>query len=444
MTQLTVPNPQDLQGQVLYDPSGEGIGVIEGVYLDNQTRTPEWAAVRLGPDALALVPLAEASPAGDAGVQVEFSRATVQRAPFQLTSLDNEVTEDTEQLLYRYYEGIDDGSGSGSAAAEGAREVVDTARDEAAEVAATARDEATDVVETAKDEAADVASSAKEQATEVVSSAKEEAASVVERAKEQTAEVAEVATTEAREMVETTRSELESQAEVQLEQIAESLHRLAGQALALARGNPEQAGPLADLVGRTGEQLQSVATDIEDRGAAGLLSDTQRVVRQRPRAAIIGTAAAVVAGAKIMGTPAGERLKEKIAPLKEQAVEAGKNVAEELKPLAQQRAERVKQVATQAADQVKQEAQGTVEDVKGTAKQSGQTVKRTAKQSATAVKATTKQSATSAKSNARSAASPPAKRRPPAVKGTAVKRTPAPAAAPTPRPRRPRTATPVG
>ncbi|MGH9265017.1 MAG: PRC-barrel domain-containing protein, partial [Acidimicrobiales bacterium] len=63
MTQLTMPNPQDLQGQVLYDPSGEGIGVIEGVYLDNVTRTPEWAAVRLSPDALALVPLAEASPA---------------------------------------------------------------------------------------------------------------------------------------------------------------------------------------------------------------------------------------------------------------------------------------------------------------------------------------------------------------------------------------------
>ncbi len=38
MTQLTVPNPQDLQGQVLYDAGGDGIGVIEGIYLDNATR----------------------------------------------------------------------------------------------------------------------------------------------------------------------------------------------------------------------------------------------------------------------------------------------------------------------------------------------------------------------------------------------------------------------
>jgi cell division septum initiation protein DivIVA len=433
VTQLTVPNPQDLQGQVLYDVNGEGIGVIEGVYLDNQTRTPEWAAVRLGPDSIALVPLEEASPS-QGGVMVEFDRATVQQAPFHLTSLDNEVTEDTEQLLYQYYEGAAPGDASGNGTVDAAREVAATAKEDAAEVAATAQEEAADVAATAKEEAADVASSAKEQATDVVSTAKDQAASVVETAKEQTSEVAEVATAEAREMLDTTRTELETQAEVQLAQIAESLHRLAGQTLALARGNPEQAGPLADLVGRAGEELQSVAVGIEDRGSAGLLSDAQRVVRQRPRAAIIGTAAAVVAGARLMGTPAGERLKERIAPLKEQAVEAGKSVAEELKPLAQQRVERVKKVATEAADQVKQEAQGSVEDVKGTAKQSGETVKRSARQSAAAVKGTAKESAAAVKGTARGSATT-ARKTPPAVKGTAVKRPPA---------RTPRTATPVG
>ena len=423
MTQLTVPNPQDLEGQVLFDASGEGIGVIEGVYLDNATRDPEWAAVRLGPEALALVPLSEAS-STRGGVQVEYDRDMVLAAPFRLTTLDNEITEDTEQQLYRYYEG--DGNGSAPAVVEEAQEALDTAKDEAADMAATARDEAADVAATAKEEAADVASSAKAAASDVVSTAKEEAASVVDLAKEETAEVAQVASAEAREMLETTRTELETQAEVQLAQIAESLHRLAGQSLALARGNPEQAGPLGDLVGRAGQELQTVAVSIEERGSSGLLSDAQRVVRQRPRAAIIGTAAAVVAGARLMGTPAGERLKERIAPLKEQAIEAGKSVAEELKPIAQQRAERVKAVATQAADQVKQEAQGTVEDVKGTAKQSTQTVKRTAKQSATTVKGTAKQSATAVKQTAKRStprvtapapAKAPARRRtaPPAV-----------------------------
>jgi hypothetical protein len=179
--------------------------------------------------------------------------------------------------------------------------------------------------------------------------------------------------------------------------LSDFLRRTAGQALALARGNPEQAGPLGDLVGRAGEELQSVAAGIEERGSQGLLEDTQRVVRQRPRAAIFGTALAVVAGARLMGTPAGERVKEKLAPLKEQAVEAGRSVAQELKPIAQEKAERVKAVATEAADQVKQEAQGTAQDVKGTAARSARTVKGTATQSATVVKRTAKQSGTTVK-----------------------------------------------
>jgi cell division septum initiation protein DivIVA len=406
VTQLTVPNPQDLQGQVLYDVEGQEVGVIEGVYLDNATRALEWAAVRLGPEALALVPLGEASSASG-GVKVDYDLDTVLDAPFQLTALDNEVTEETEQLLYRYYSGDADGGGGESTATSvvgEAPEVLSAAKEEAVDVAATAKDEAADVAATAKDEAAQVVSTAKAEAGEVVATAMEEAAAVVGMAKEETAEVAEVAAAEAREMIDTTRTELESQAEVQLEQIAESLHRLAGQALALARGNPDQAGPLGELVGRAGQELLTVAGGIEERGSAGLLSDAQRVVRQRPRAAILGTAAAIVAGARLMGTPAGDRLKERLAPLKDQAIDAGRSVAEELKPIAQQRAEQVRAVATSAVDQVKQDAQGTVEDVKGTATRSAKTVKGTAKRSATTVKGTAAQSTSSVKRTAKAAA----------------------------------------
>lgn len=384
--QLTVPDPQDLQGQTLFDVAGEGIGVIEGVYLDNFTRRPEWAAVRLDADAVALVPLGNASPA-PGGVRVDYDLDMVLQAPFKLTALDNEVTEETEQMLYRYYEG---GNGSAPAAAYEAAEVLGTAKEEAADVAATA-----------KEEAADVASVAKAQAQDVAASAKEETTAVAGLVKEETAQVAEVATAEAREMLDTTRSELESQAEIQLEQIAESLHRFAGQALALARGNADQAGPLGDLVERTGQQLRSVAAGIDEKGSAGLLTDAQRVVRQRPKAAIIGTAAAVVAGTRLMRTPAGERLKDRLAPFKEQAIEAGKSVAGELKPIAQQRAEHVKAVATSAVDQVKQDAQGTVGDVKDTATRSARTVKGTANKSTTTVKGTAKQSSTTVKGTAK-------------------------------------------
>ncbi len=394
---ITMPNPQDLQGQMLFDVSGEGIGEIEGIYLDNVTRRPEWAAVRLDADALALIPLSTASPA-QGGISVDYDLDMVLDAPFQLTALDNEVTEETEQLLYRYYEG---GGSSQPAVVQEASEALDTAKVQAADVASTAKEEAADVAATAKAEAADVAASAKAQAQDVVSTAKDEATAVVGMVKEETAEVVEVAAAEARELVETTATELESQAEIQLEQIAESLHRVAGQALALARGNADQSGQLGELVGRAGREMRTVASGIDEKGSAGLLADAQRVVRQRPRAAIIGTATAVVAGARLMGTPAGDRLKERLAPLKEQAIEAGKNVAGELKPVAQQRAEQVKAVATSAVDQVKQDAQGTVDDVKGTAAKSARTVKGTAKRSATAVKGTAARSSTTVKGTAK-------------------------------------------
>jgi hypothetical protein len=397
VTSLTLPKPVDLQGRTLFDATGQGIGTIEGVYLDNVTRAPEWAGVRLGPGALALVPLSGAS-MGPSGVRVDFDRATVLAAPHRLTGLDSEVTEETEETLYDYY------AGGGSAGGDDGTGKVGEAVDVAKDVAVDVKEQAADVAGTARDEAADVAGEAKEQAADVVASAKEQASSVVATAREETAEVVHQASSEARELLGTTKTELQTQAETQLEQFAETLHRLAGQALALARGNADQSGQVGELVGRAGRELQSVAADIRANGSAGILEGAQRTVKQRPRAAIIGTAAAVVAGAKLMGTPAGERIKERLAPLKEQAIEAGRSVADELKPVAQQRVENVKAVAARAADEVRQEAQGTAEDVKQTATQAGKTVKGTAKRSATDVKGTAKRSAATTKRTARAAA----------------------------------------
>ena len=392
MTQLTIPNPQDLQGRTLFDASGEGIGTIEGVYLDNLTRYPEWAAVRLGPDALALVPLAEASLAAGR-VQVSYDRFTVLSAPHALAGLDSEVTEETEEDLHRYYANGSSSNGRVDEVKEAAADVKDQAAGAAAQVAGEV-----------KEQVADMAGEAADMAGEVATNAKEQAASVVEVAQEETVEIAHQASAEARDLLETTKTELEEQAEAQLAQVAETLHRLAGQALALVRGNAEQAGPVGDLVARAGEELQSVAISIDAKGSPGLLEDARRVVRQRPRAAVIGAAAAVVAGAKLMGTPAGERLKERLAPLKEQAIEAGRSVAEEMKPVAQQHVGQMKAVAAQAAEQVRHEAQGTAEDVKATATGAGKTVKGTARRSATEVKGRARQSSATTKSTVRRAA----------------------------------------
>ncbi len=391
---VTMPNPVDLQGRTLFDVLGDEIGVIEGIYLDNVTRAPEWAAVRLGPEALALVPMADAAMVTGGDLQVAFSCDAVFGAPHQLTGLDNQVTEATEEQLYGYYGSVD-GTSSDGEFFDGTDPAIE---DRAANAVNEAKDiagQAADVAETAKDEALDLAGEAEDQVTDVAASARDQAVGVIETAREETVEVAQLASAEARELYETTKTELQAQAETQLEQLAEALHRFAGQALALARGNTAQGGQVGDLVGRAGRELQSVARDIGAKGSPGLLEDAQRIVRQRPRAAIIGTAAAVVAGARLMGTPAGERLKERLAPLKEQAIEAGRTVAEEMKPRAQRSVEQVRAVASEAMDQVAQEAEHAADDVKETATQAGRTVKGTAKRSAVDVKGTAKRAAAS-------------------------------------------------
>ena len=80
------------------------------------------------------------------------------------------------------------------------------------------------------------------------------------------------------------------------------------------------------------------------------------------------------------------------------------SVAEDLKPVVQQRVEGVKAVATQAADQLRQEAQASAQDVKGAATASAATVKGTARSSGATVKATAAQSASTVKRTARAAA----------------------------------------
>lgn len=422
---MTMPNPIDLQGRTVFDARGDAIGVIEGVYLDNLTRTPEWAAVRLGPEAIALVPIADALQVSGGDLQVTFDGDMVHAAPHQLTGLDNQVTEATEEELYRYYGSVDGLTSDDEAAydsADGIKDGAAGAAGEAKDIAADIAGQAVDVAGDARDDAIDVAEDARDRAADVAASARDQAVAVVETAKEETAEVAQLASAEARELFETTKTELQDQAETQLEQLAEALHRFAGQALALARGNAAQGGQVGDLVGRAGRELQSVGRDIEAKGSPGLLRDAQRIVRQRPRAAIIGTAAAVVAGARLMGTPAGERLKERLAPLKEQAIEAGRSVAEEMKPVAQHHVEQMKAVASEAMDQVAQDAGAAADDVKETATRAGRTVKGTAKRSATDVKGTAKGSAATTKAITRAAAARPAAPR--AATTAAVRRSP--------------------
>lgn len=127
---------------------------------------------------------------------------------------------------------------------------------------------------------------------------------------------------------------------------------------------------------------------------------------------------------------AAVQVKQRIEPVKRQAVEAGRSVVHELQPAAQSRLDHVKERATQGAERVKAKAQSSAENLKAEAetatadvtveaKQAARTVKRRSTESAKTVKATTKSEAARATGRARtarprttgSAAAPRARRR---------------------------------
>lgn len=108
---------------------------------------------------------------------------------------------------------------------------------------------------------------------------------------------------------------------------------------------------------------------------------------------------------------AATRLKGRIEPLKQQAVDAGKSVAEDLKPVAQSGLEQVKGRATQAAEELKGQAQGAAEGLKGQATDATKAVKGQSRSATQTVKSSSKKAAATVKTSARQAS--------PTVRGTA-------------------------
>jgi len=90
------------RGQTLTDSSGDKIGTIEEIYLDAETREPEWALVNTGlfGTKRSFVPLRDASASGD-GVSVPFAKDQVKDAPKM--DPDGQLSQREEAELYRHY-----------------------------------------------------------------------------------------------------------------------------------------------------------------------------------------------------------------------------------------------------------------------------------------------------------------------------------------------------
>jgi uncharacterized protein (TIGR02271 family) len=95
----------DWRGRTLKDRTGDKIGTIDAVYVDQQTDKPEWALVNTGlfGTKSSFVPIAGASPSGE-DVVVRVAAQQVKDAPKM--DPDQELSEQQEAELFRHY-GID-------------------------------------------------------------------------------------------------------------------------------------------------------------------------------------------------------------------------------------------------------------------------------------------------------------------------------------------------
>ena len=111
---------QGIEGAPVYDEAGEQIGKVEEVFVDVDSRQPEWIGLGTGffGTKRVLVPVQGAQPQED-GVSVPYAKDHVKDAP----DLDgDQISPETERDLYAYY-GLS-GQGGGEVSAEGGEQTV--------------------------------------------------------------------------------------------------------------------------------------------------------------------------------------------------------------------------------------------------------------------------------------------------------------------------------
>ena len=161
----------------------------------------------------------------------------------------------------------------------------------------TARREARRVTSTAANQAKQVKGTAVGQTKAVARTANQDVRELAGTVRAQADQVKGELAGQAREMLAETRDQLQSQADVQAARLSRALFQVGGQAVALADGRPEEAGPLTDYAEQAANWLDACAAQIEERGLEGLATDVVDFARRRP--------AVFLAGAAVLGFGVG-------------------------------------------------------------------------------------------------------------------------------------------
>lgn len=144
---------------------------------------------------------------------------------------------------------------------------------------------------TAKNEVGQIRGTAKGQARTVAKFAGNDVAGLVGSARSEAGRVGDEASGQVRELLVEARAKLQQQAEAEARRAAGNLGTFGSQAVALATGRPEEAGPLVDYAHQAADWLEAKASAIEEKGADGVAADVVDFASRRPAVFLLGAAA---------------------------------------------------------------------------------------------------------------------------------------------------------
>jgi len=144
----------------------------------------------------------------------------------------------------------------------------------------------------ARQVAAETVSTAAEQSKQVAGTASESAKEVAQTAKEQASQIASEVADQGKNLLHEAKGQLSNQASAQTDQLSQAMRTISVQAMALANGRADEAGPVGEYTRQAATKLSELANRVDERGFEGVVRDVENFARRRPGAFLLGAAVA--------------------------------------------------------------------------------------------------------------------------------------------------------
>lgn len=155
----------------------------------------------------------------------------------------------------------------------------------------TAKRQTKQVAKTTTGQAKRVKATAGAQGRAVARTAQTDVSQLAGNVREQAQQVRSELATQTRGLLDESRLKVQSQVDTEARRLAANLAQVGEQAVALATGQPEQSGPLADYLEQAATWLDTRADALETRGVEGVVADVADFAGRRPGVFLLGAAA---------------------------------------------------------------------------------------------------------------------------------------------------------